>query len=66
VQTSRIPIIFTSRLLQGFLKKDFWRILRDIQVWFLEDLRDIQAWFFGGFLGISKDGFCSIFRDVQA
>jgi hypothetical protein len=54
-------------------KHGFWRILRDIQAWFLPFFSDIQAWFladfkgypsmvFAGFLGTSKDGFCRIFK----
>jgi len=31
----------------------------------LEDFKGYPSMVFGGFLGISKDGFCRIFRDVQ-
>ncbi len=49
----------------GISKYGFWRIFRDIQVWFLEDFYGYPSMVFGGFLGISKYGFWRIFRDIQ-
>ncbi len=47
-------------------KKDFWRILRNIQAWFLAFFQGYPSMVFVGFLGISRHGFGGIFSDIQA
>jgi hypothetical protein len=49
----------------GISKYGFWKILRDIQPWFLEDFKGYPNMVFGGFVGISKHGFWRVFRNIQ-
>jgi hypothetical protein len=49
----------------GKSKDGFWRILRNIERWFLKDFKEYWRIVFEGFLGISKDGFWRILRNIE-